>query len=717
MTKLTEWTPVDHCKLLFIVFSLLSVYPSIAQQPEKELISAEENIRDKIEILAASIDREIDYTELLENLLYFAENPLNLNSAGKEDLQKLFFLNDLQVYHLLAYRENYGYFVSIYELQTIEGYDRSTIENMLPFVRVAPVKESVKLKPGHVFKYGKHQAIFRFQDVPQSKKGFNEVEDSTLYQNPSAIYLGSPEKLYFRYGFNYANRIRFGVTMEKDPGEVFFASGVNDSIIQLANGKIKNGFDFYSGYVSLNDMGPVKALTIGDYQVRFGQGLTMWSGLAFGKSADAVNTKRYAQGISPYTSSDENRFLRGIASTLDLGHFDVTAFYSKNKLDAGLSGLDTIQSFDRFASLYETGYHRTVNEILKKDAIELTVAGGNINFSKGRFQMGITGFYSVFDYSLAEKPQLYNAFAFSGSENLNGGIDANLVLQKVNLFGEIAMSENGGLAQLYGLVANLLPRVSASILYRNYQKEYQNRFSNPFAESNNHNERGIYTGLRIVLAKQWLVSMYVDQFVYPWLKYGVNKPSRGNEILLQFDYRMSESVSMNFRFRGNSKQENKAGSEEFIKPVLNNRKTSFRYHIDYVVSPSVSMRDRLEYGLNKFNDGYKGAGFIIFHDIKWNPPGDRLDIYFRYALFDTDTYDERLYAYENDVLYAFSVPAYYYKGSKGIAMIKYSIGNVVNLWFRISHTWFSNQQTLGSGLDLIEGNSKSEVKVQVQVKL
>ena len=99
--------------------------------------------------------------------------------------------------------------------------------------------------------------------------------------------------------------------MEKDPGEEFFT------------GSKKQGFDFYSGHFFMKNFGVLKALAVGDYQAQFGQGLTFWSGLAFGKSADAIGIKRNAVGLRPYTSVDENRFLRGVATTVGFKNFEI----------------------------------------------------------------------------------------------------------------------------------------------------------------------------------------------------------------------------------------------------------------------------------------------------------------------------------------------------------------------------------------------------------
>lgn len=209
----------------------------------------------------------------------------------------------------------------------------------------------------------------------------------------------------------------------------------------------------------------------------------------------------------------------------------------------------------------------------------------------------------------------------------------------------------------------------------------------------------------------------MDVFNYPWLRYRVNSPSGGNEGFVQVEHIASRDVNFNFRFKQQTKQIN--GNNELIglDPLTTYRKSSFRFHINYRVSPSVRMANRAEYLIYQDNETHRGSGYLVFQDVHWRPASEKLTLFFRHALFDTDSYDERIYAYENDVLYAFSVPGYYYKGSKTAFMLKYNLFDKINIWARISHLWFTNQKSIGTGLDEIDGDQKTEVKVQVQIKL
>lgn len=705
--------------LLQLIFIFLFIFHGIGQQADSLLNISETDISDKIENIAENSDAVIDYTELIEGLKFFKENPLNLNFADEDDLRQLTFLNNMQIFNLIAYRETYGNFVTIFELNGIDGFDEETILKILPYIIVSEVKPKISLTPKKIIKYGRHDLFLRYQRILQEQKGYSAIDDSSLLASPNSRYLGSPDKFYLRYGFRYSNKIRFGFTAEKDAGEAFFLKNSNDSIRKLAGPELKQGFDFMSYHLHINDIGFLKSLSIGDYQLRFGQGLTMWSGLAFGKSADALNLKKQAVGIKPYTSTDENRYFRGAAATFELWDFELSAFYSSHKIDASLN-LENFEDNEEayFSSLQETGLHRTTGELSKKKALGSKVYGGNLNYSNSRLRIGFIAFLTQFDVNLKKDLYPYNKFDFTGSELSNAGFNYSYLFDKVNVFGELALSDNGGFAQIHGFTANLHPQLGVSMIYRDYRKTYHNFYSNALAEgSYNRNERGLYTGLKLNLHAKWSISCYIDSYKFPWLKYNVDRPSGGNEILVQADYYLSGSVLMYFRFRQKSKQVNEAGIETYTQNLQNEQKSNFRFHLEYAISPSIVLKNRVEYLFLKDGNNKHGNGYLLYQDIAYRPPLKKLSMAFRYSLFDTDSYNERIYAYENDILYAFSVPGYYYKGSRTYLLLKYEITDRIDCWFRISHTYISNKRTIGTALDEIDGNTKSEVKFQVRIRI
>jgi hypothetical protein len=280
----------------------------------------------------------------------------------------------------------------------------------------------------------------------------------------------------------------------------------------------------------------------------------------------------------------------------------------------------------------------------------------------------------------------------------------------------VAGSENGGSAFLAGLQAALHAQVALSLFYRDYGVKYQNLYSNAIGESsNNQGERGLYAGLRADLTRRWSFSGYADFFSFPWLRYRVDFPSHGAEYLAQLDFRMSREVEMYFRYRYDNKQYN-AGSESALRKTDDIVRQNFRFNIAYTILPGLTLKSRLEYMLYDNTAGSRSDGFLIYQDLLFRPEGKPYDISLRYALFDTDNYDTRIYAYENDVLYAFSIPSYYYQGSRFYLLIKYEITNNIDVWLRLAQTAWNNREVVGTGLDASQGNTRTEIKAQVRVK-
>jgi len=187
--------------------------------------------------------------------------------------------------------------------------------------------------------------------------------------------------------------------------------------------------------------------------------------------------------------------------------------------------------------------------------------------------------------------------------------------------------------------------------------------------------------------------------------------------LLQLENSSFDKLLYYFRFRQKNKQINEAITENHIIEVINTRKNYFRFHIEYMISASVKLKNRVEYVIFKEGEVYRGTGFLIYQDVAWRSKSEKFSLVVRYALFDTDSYDERIYAYENDVLYAFSVPAYYYNGMRGIVLLNIKLSPKINFWIRFANTFVGNKLILGTGLDEINDQNRSEVKVQLRVKI
>ena len=98
---------------------------------QKKTIVTDQFIADIFEQYAAETEEEMDFERLLWRLMELAESPIVLNSATKEQLEKLPFCR-IQIENILSYRYSFGSFNSLFELQLIDGLDMTDIRRLLP---------------------------------------------------------------------------------------------------------------------------------------------------------------------------------------------------------------------------------------------------------------------------------------------------------------------------------------------------------------------------------------------------------------------------------------------------------------------------------------------------------------------------------------------------------------------------------------------------------
>jgi hypothetical protein len=213
------------------------------------------------------------------------------------------------------------------------------------------------------------------------------------------------------------------------------------------------------------------------------------------------------------------------------------------------------------------------------------------------------------------------------------------------------------------------------------------------------------------------VSAYYDHWNFPWLKYLVDAPSSGYDALFQVNYTPSKTVDMYFRVRDRIRSRNITGEDALeIDYPIGQHQTNYRFDVSYKISPSFKLRNRVECVTFDQPNQARENGYVILQDIVYKPMSKPLSFSFRYALFDTDGYYSRIYAYESDVLYSFSIPAYYYKGSRSYLTLQYDVTRKIDLWFRIAQFYYSNRETTGSGLTEIQGHHRTDFRVQMRFK-
>ena len=687
-----------------LLFLMLMQSVAIAQTNENQNNSAaEQTAEDLIQNISEGNDGEIDFTDIFEQIELYKKKPLNLNRAQREDLDNLLLINDLQINALLAYRERFGNLISIYELQAVPHWDIETIKRMLPYTTIEEdiYKDKITLK--NLSFLGTNDLIVRARMVVQQPYGYTEKARTSGNQ----YYLGNRQGLFVRYQYRFANRLSMGIVAEKDPGE------------QLFKGSQPKGFDFYSFHVGLYNQGKLKKLIIGDYRLQFGQGLVLWSGIGFAKSPFVMNIKRQGQGLNAYRSVNEQLFLRGIAATFQFKNIAITPFVSIKKTDGNIdtsnqeSGIDFEASV---SSILISGLHRTPNEVADKYTLGQILVGNNINYQKRTLQLGLTTTYVQLSNAINLNPSTYNQYYFQGKNLANASIDYAYSFKNLNIFGETALNSTNGLATVNGLLLALDPRISISAVYRNFSPRYHSFWANTFSNSriNPRNEQGLYTGFELKLIKNITLSGFIDRYRSNWLSFGSNFPSNGTDYLANIEYKYSRKIVFYARWRYRNEQRNAYNNTTPIDFAALHERHNLRLNAIYTVADYFTFQSRVE--LSQYTDGTQKPenGYLIFQDLKYKALSFPVQLSLRYALFDTKSYNTRIYAYESDVLYSFSIPPYAGRGSRFYAMARYTLTKGIDVWLRYAHTFYTDRNRISTGLEKVNGNLKSDVRLQIR---
>ena len=647
--------------------------------------------------LLAYPDEEMDYEDLYENLVQYLSSPLDLNNVTAEELRSLNILNDLQIENFLVYRKEQQVLLAVYELQIIPSFDTDVVAKLSPFVCVInPASGVNRSLVSRVFSAGHSHVVTRYERTLESKRGFQSSGGN------APAYHGSPDKTYFRFRSAIPGDFSIGVTGEKDAGEAFSFSPKDRQW----------GFDFTSWHLQLKNKGRIKNLIAGDFQAQFGQGLVLGGAFGLGKGGESIATVRKSNiGIQPYTSVNESTYQRGLALTLHPFKFlEVSAFYSRAFRDASAgNGTDsaTVTGFQT------SGYHRTAPELAGRKRVAEQHAALVINFRKENFDGGLIVDHIQFDTPVKHTPTRYNQHAFRGSRNLNTSAFLNYRIDNIAFFGELARSLSGGWASIAGALINAHNNLEFAILWRSYGKHYHTFYSNAFSENTlPANERAIYWGWKYRWNRRYSMTGYVDLFEFPWLGFRRYSPSEGYEWLLRGNYKPSRNASFFVQFREESKALNSGTSHNMYK-VENGIRHNVSLQSDYGIGERIRFRSRVQFNAYR-KDNTSSEGWALVQDIGFSAGSFRITG--RHALFDTDHYDNRHYMFENDAWSSYSLPAYSGVGVRNYVLFECKINKIVTIWLRYARTRVLNSGEIGSGQDLIEGNTRNDVKFQARLK-
>lgn len=669
---------------LFLILLLSCAAPPLFAQEE-------EQVKDLRERLAENGKEEEDLSVFEEQLDFFRKHPINLNHTSAAELNKFSWLSPLQINSFFQHLQTNGKLLDLLELQSITGFNLETIDQLRPYVTLILASPFATLKLKSLYREARQQLLFRYGRTLQQQKGFRDL--------PGSRYLGSADKLLLSYKYQYGKIAALSLLMKKDAGETI--------------GTRERPVDFLSGNIAIFNYRRIQKLVIGDYTLQFGQGLTLWSGFSLGKGPDVTSVASKDLGLKPYSSSNEATFFRGIASTIKLpGSLYMTPFYAFRKRDASLKTNEDGQH--TLTTISESGLHRTASEIRNRNSLSQEVYGATLQYLSNPLNLGISGYNTHFDQTFTRDSLSYKRYSFEGRQLTNIGFHYNASFSNVYFYGELAKSLSGGWAGLQGAMTSLSKSLSVVLLYRKYDKDYHNFFSQAVGEnSETSNEKGIYLGLNYLVHQHWRFAVYFDYFKFPEKKYRVDSASSGYETLAQVVYVPSKKVKVTARFKTERKQQNP--EKESTSPVLAGlQRTSFRLDCTWNFHKKFSIQQRIE--LIQYNKGIhlQEFGYLIYQDLDYKPQHSKLSGNIRLAYFHTPSYQSRIYAYESDVLYGSGSGGYYGKGIRTFLNLRYRLLKKLDLWARYSLYYYTDQEVISSGLDEIAGNKKSELKLLIR---
>ena len=616
---------------------------------------------------------ESDHLQPLDDMTWRREHPYNLNTITEEELESLPTVSPFEVTAFTAFRTAAGKITAIEQIKAIEGIGEELFEKVSPYVTVNTRTSLVRFRS-------------RTTRDLQPRRG-----------DLDGTFAGSSLKSYNRILLE-GRDIQAGALFEKDGGERF-----------------SNGF--VSGYASVKNLGFLSQVVAGDFNMEAGQGLVLWRGTSFGKGSVAVSVMRKsALGAQPYRASDEFNFFRGVAASssiaLESGRIEATAFLSRRLLDA------TVDTSDEVSGFYKEGLFRTQNELTKQKAVAEQVVGGRLQFvGIEGWNVGSTVSRSTFDKTIFSD----RTYEFTGHEQDVIGLDAAATIGRLSAFAEIARSGDRALAGIVGTMLNVGSKSSIALTYRDYGPAFNSFHANGFGErSDTKNERGFYFGVD-VWAFRWLrLSGYVDQFTFPWRTYSAPLPTSGHEILLQTDATFSRKLDLTVRFTRKSTDGTEADVDIYgreTRPIVNRAQQKYRLAANYKATPRVYLKGRLEFTEVRYTPlNMREHGYLLYQDVRVSLP-KKLVIEGRLVFFQTDSYDSRLYEYENDLRGVFSNPALYGKGRRWYVVARYDVSTMVTLSLKYSETQKEGVTSLGSGSTEVIGDLDNRITLQLDVTL
>ena len=625
--------------------------------------------QDVIESIVDFNAEEQETQQFGEELEYLRSHPIDIANPSYSELLKLPMISPLLAESIILYSDSTN-IENINQLRSVSLMTDALFERIVPFITVVHSLPNVDL--------------FDMTRTEAESRSRTEQRLQSTNGTRNGKYLGSTLSTYERTKIKSAYFEAAGL-FEKDAGESY-----------------RNGL--MSGYFIVKETPLFRNLVIGNFNISSAQGLVLSKNISTAKGNDAVGqTRKKGRVISPSVSTDEFRYFQGAASQFQYNNLSMTGFYSSRQLSAGLDTNGIVTSF------YTSGNYRTIEDLKRHRTLGEQTIGGKIDYLfNGERNISMTLMNVQYDRFLA--PSLFN---LQGNRKISAGsISWEIPFSGILTFGETATNDLSRFSKVFGILFPISRKVAVSYHHRAFTKGYVSPFAHPFGERSNiaDGELGNYIGIEIA-EEDMTLNAYQDFFLLPSTKqdFGVI----GKETFLSIALPLVPKLKVMMHFK------NKVRSQADILPENDERhQSNYRFSYMYKATKEFILSQRFEmvnvaYSPSKFVE----KGFLTFVEGLYKNSGSGVTIKTRFILFDTDSYDTRLYQYESDVAGNFSNPPMYGKGMRWYIVSAFEIFKNCVFSFKYLETKKQNEVVLGSGDDQIHGNLDNHIALQLDFRI
>jgi hypothetical protein len=646
----------------------------------------QENLMDQEELILESDENTRIPVEIFEERQDLCLQPVDLNSASREELESSGLFTPFQVNVIIEYRERHGDLFSIYELASLTGFRVARLKEITPYLTAG---SSLPVRRSH--SRGHRVFIYAGRTFPEAS-GYKTGGDSG-----DPAYRGSPLKTGLKIESGLGRRVGLGLAYEKDPGEAGFH---------------ENRPEYLTGYLAYSGDRVLERLVMGSYRLHLGLGLVQGTGLIH-SAGGVFQAPVTLSALKPYGGLSESGLHRGLACRLNLRPVTIMAWSSARPMD--LSAGDLFQEnrgIDWVSLRRESGLHRTSGEeggrnlgYLANAGISVQVNYNNL-FAGAQFSTEISGLTRKGRDSLHmdSGPSLYHSIS----------IYWRWQKRKLETFGEYSPGNVQRCAILAGVRYHFSDFLSGCLLLHHYGTGHRETFSSAYASGSHiSNEGGATLCFQAEPFGRLLADLSIELFDYPCPRHQCVVPSSGARYSFSLQNSGTGMLQWRIRYMQRIWQDTPACEQPGVHTLSEHRACRVDGRVVYEPGNRFRWQSRFIASLNRGEAATGYAAAQQAETVGW----DVVKVAVQFVVFNIPQWESRIYLYEPGLYHHFDFPAYYGQGQKITAVISLKAGRRITLEVKTSVVTTYDREQTGSGNDAVEGPRRYDAEMQLRLNL